>query len=86
MLCASLCAASSIALTTFIIISSHCCREFGLVLKQMLYFDRYVRLLAPELEVFGDSRLQTGRGSGSGSGSTGGSSGSGPLTVDVSPA
>lgn len=83
MLCASLCAASSIALTTFII-SSHCCREFGLVLKQMLYFDRYVRLLAPELEVFGDSRLQTGRGSGSGG--TGDSSGTGPLTVDVSPA
>lgn len=33
------------------------CREFGLLVKQMLYFDRYVRLLAPELEVLQDSRV-----------------------------
>jgi hypothetical protein len=33
------------------------CREFGLVLKQMLYFDRYVQALAPELQVFKDSRV-----------------------------
>jgi aarF domain-containing kinase len=26
-------------------------REFGLLLKQVLYFDRYVRLLAPGLQV-----------------------------------
>jgi aarF domain-containing kinase len=32
-------------------------REFALLLKQFLYFDRYVQVLAPELDVFGDSRL-----------------------------
>lgn len=37
-----------------------CCREFGLLVKQMLYFDRYVRLLAPELQVLQDSRVSLG--------------------------
>ena len=32
-------------------------REFGLLLKQILYFDRYVRLLAPEIEVVSDERV-----------------------------
>jgi len=32
-------------------------REFGLLLKQILYFDRYVRLLAPEIEVVSDDRV-----------------------------
>lgn len=32
-------------------------REFGLLLKQVLYFDRYVRLLAPEMEVVSDERV-----------------------------
>lgn len=32
-------------------------REFALLLKQFLYFDRYVQALAPELDVFGDSRV-----------------------------
>lgn len=32
-------------------------REFGLLLKQLLYFDRYLRLLAPELQVFSDDRV-----------------------------
>jgi hypothetical protein len=36
------------------------CREFGLLVKQVLYFDRYVRLLAPELQVLQDSRVQLG--------------------------
>lgn len=36
------------------------CREFGLLVKQVLYFDRYVRLLAPELQVLEDSRVQIG--------------------------
>lgn len=35
-------------------------REFGLLVKQVLYFDRYVRLLAPELQVLEDSRVQIG--------------------------
>lgn len=32
-------------------------REFTLLLKQFLYFDRYLRILAPELDVTGDERL-----------------------------
>ena len=37
-------------------------REFGLLLKQMLYFDRYTRLLAPNLNALSDERVnRTGR-------------------------
>lgn len=32
-------------------------REFALLLKQFLYFDRYVQALAPELDMFGDTRV-----------------------------
>jgi aarF domain-containing kinase len=32
-------------------------REFGLFLKQILYFDRYTRILAPSLQVFNDERI-----------------------------
>jgi predicted unusual protein kinase regulating ubiquinone biosynthesis (AarF/ABC1/UbiB family) len=32
-------------------------REFVLVTKQMLYFDRYAKLLAPSLNIFSDPRL-----------------------------
>ncbi len=32
-------------------------REFVLILKQFLYFDRYARLLAPNLNIFTDPRL-----------------------------
>jgi aarF domain-containing kinase len=32
-------------------------REFALVIKQMLYFDRFVQELAPELDVFTDDRV-----------------------------
>lgn len=32
-------------------------REFALLLKQFLYFDRYVQALAPEMNVFNDARL-----------------------------
>lgn len=32
-------------------------REFALLLKQFLYFDRYIQVLAPEMELFGDNRL-----------------------------
>lgn len=35
----------------------HFPREFALLLKQFLYFDRYVHVLAPELDMFVDSRL-----------------------------
>ena len=32
-------------------------REFTLLLKQFLYFDRYIRQLSPGLDMFGDERL-----------------------------
>ena len=32
-------------------------REFALLLKQFLYFDRYVQALAPELDLFSDARV-----------------------------
>jgi len=35
----------------------HFPREFALLMKQFLYFDRYVHILAPELDMFVDSRL-----------------------------
>lgn len=34
-------------------------REFGILLKQVLYFDRYTRLLAPELDFMEDDRLES---------------------------
>lgn len=33
-------------------------KEFALLLKQILYFDRYVRILSPGLDLFGDERLK----------------------------
>jgi predicted unusual protein kinase regulating ubiquinone biosynthesis (AarF/ABC1/UbiB family) len=35
----------------------HFPREFALLVKQFLYFDRYVHILAPEMDVFMDERL-----------------------------
>jgi predicted unusual protein kinase regulating ubiquinone biosynthesis (AarF/ABC1/UbiB family) len=35
----------------------HLPREFVLIIKQVLYFDRYARLLAPNLNVFADPRV-----------------------------
>mmetsp|Transcript_28173 Transcript_28173/g.59282 ORF Transcript_28173/g.59282 Transcript_28173/m.59282 type:complete len:564 (+) Transcript_28173:140-1831(+) len=32
-------------------------REFGLLVKQSLYFDRYLKILAPDLDVMSDSRV-----------------------------
>ena len=32
-------------------------REFALLIKQLLYFDRYNRILAPQLRVFDDRRI-----------------------------
>jgi predicted unusual protein kinase regulating ubiquinone biosynthesis (AarF/ABC1/UbiB family) len=32
-------------------------REFGLLIKQMLYFDRYVKILAPEMDLIKDQNL-----------------------------
>lgn len=35
-------------------------REFGLLVKQSLYFDRYLKILAPNLNVMTDSRVDIG--------------------------
>jgi aarF domain-containing kinase len=32
-------------------------REFGLLIKQALYLDRYTRILAPDVDVLRDSRI-----------------------------
>lgn len=32
-------------------------REFGLLLKQILYFDRYVKILSPQLDILKDDRI-----------------------------
>ncbi|MFN3586194.1 MAG: ABC1 kinase family protein [Moraxellaceae bacterium] len=39
-------------------------RAFALLLKQILYFDRYIKILAPDMNLFADDRLQF-RGEGS---------------------
>lgn len=33
-------------------------RDFALLFKQMLYFDRFMRILAPYTDIYGDQRLQ----------------------------
>jgi len=33
-------------------------RAFALLLKQILYFDRYIKILAPDMNLFADERLQ----------------------------
>lgn len=35
-------------------------REFGLLVKQALYFDRYIKILAPNVDVMNDSRVMIG--------------------------
>merc|ERR1719210_2322744 len=35
-------------------------REFALLVKQVLYFDRYTKLLAPELDPLNDGRVNLG--------------------------
>jgi len=35
----------------------HFPREFALLLKQFLYFDRYLHLMAPELDIYSDGRV-----------------------------
>ena len=37
-------------------------REFGLLVKQSLYFDRYLKILAPNLDVMSDTRVGLGGG------------------------
>ena len=33
-------------------------RDFALLFKQMLYFDRFMRILAPYTDIYADQRLQ----------------------------
>ena len=35
-------------------------REFGLLVKQSLYFDRYLKILAPTVDVMNDDRVMIG--------------------------
>jgi aarF domain-containing kinase len=35
-------------------------REFGLLVKQSLYFDRYLKILAPSIDVMSDERIKLG--------------------------
>jgi predicted unusual protein kinase regulating ubiquinone biosynthesis (AarF/ABC1/UbiB family) len=32
--------------------------DFALLMKQMLYFDRFMQVLTPHMDLFGDARLQ----------------------------
>lgn len=63
-------------------------REFGLVLKQALYFDRYQKLLAPDMDPIRDVRVrsqlaeQMRRGN-SGSSNDGGASSNGRIVIDA---
>ena len=36
----------------------HFPRDFALLTKQMLYFDRFMRTLAPDMDMFSDQRVQ----------------------------
>ena len=63
-------------------------REFALLVKQVLYFDRYTRLLAPDLDILSDERLmsnqaQAGTASGGGLPASEGEGERPPVTVEV---
>ena len=47
-------------------------REFGLLVKQVLYFDRYTKLLAPGLDLLSDPRIELPTQPGQGGGPVGG--------------
>ena len=36
----------------------HFPRDFALLTKQLLYFDRFMKVLAPEMDMFHDARIQ----------------------------
>jgi aarF domain-containing kinase len=57
-------------------------REFGLLVKQSLYFDRYLKILAPDLDVMSDTRV-SGLGSGDGMKSINGSISGKDLVIDL---
>ena len=61
--------AAPIALILRLAVRRHCTdgirfpREFALLIKQVLYFDRYTSILAPGLDVMNDERLSMNRAS-----------------------
>lgn len=60
-------------------------REFGLLVKQSLYFDRYLKILAPDLDVMSDERV-SGLGQSAGEGMkqiNGKSEDDGDIIIDV---
>jgi aarF domain-containing kinase len=60
-------------------------REFGLLVKQSLYFDRYLKILAPNLDVAADARV-VGLGGGAANGAPpqlNGGPANGDVVVDV---
>jgi len=59
-------------------------REFALLVKQALYFDRYTKLLAPELDPLRDDRVDLGlRRGGAGARGGFGSRGAPSVVIDV---
>merc|ERR1712174_99947 len=58
-------------------------REFGLLVKQSLYFDRYLKILAPNLDVVGDERVTLGGGGVAGGQKVNGLKGDGNNEVNV---
>ena len=58
-------------------------REFGLLVKQSLYFDRYLKILAPNLDVAADARVVGLGGANDGPAQLNGEPGNGDVVVDV---
>ena len=56
-------------------------RAFGLLVKQSLYFDRYLKILAPSLDVMADDRVQLGGNTKAPTSRQ--SNGQGPVVIDV---
>lgn len=60
-------------------------RQFGLLIKQALYFDRYTRLLAPTLDPLRDARVSFPRSAQEAMEGRGGGGGDDDVIIDVSP-
>eukprot|EP00563_Minutocellus_polymorphus_P016834 CAMPEP_0181059132 /NCGR_PEP_ID=MMETSP1070-20121207/21215_1 /TAXON_ID=265543 /ORGANISM="Minutocellus polymorphus, Strain NH13" /LENGTH=564 /DNA_ID=CAMNT_0023138781 /DNA_START=29 /DNA_END=1723 /DNA_ORIENTATION=+ len=58
-------------------------REFGLLVKQSLYFDRYLKILAPNLDVAADARVVGLGGGDDGPAQLNGEPANGDVVVDV---
>lgn len=58
-------------------------REFGLLVKQSLYFDRYLKILAPNVDVINDSRVALGGRINGSSNDLALNGGKDPVVIDV---